>query len=461
MASISAELHDIQGNILRAYGFPCARYEIARITSAPAARRLLGGLLERGWVTSAATWDPDAKPGSTLNIFFSWHGLAALGLPAASLDSFPEEFRKGMPARKDVLGDVGRNDPAQWEFGTDPEQAHVFFAVYGRTPANRDAMLSTLRAEAAKVGSAVAVTHALDAEGQGNHGEHFGFADGIGQPAIEGSGAPEYPGDGTPLGDGTWAPLKAGEFVLGWPGETGYPVSMPAPEALGRNGSYLVYRKLAQDVVAFRTFLREQAVRVYGSDSAEDVERLAAKLVGRWRSGCPLMRSPDRDDRGVAADWSRNNDFRYASDPEGRTCPVGSHIRRLNPRDALDARGDELVRTHRIVRRGLPYGTWLDGDVDDGQERGVAFMAINSSIAYQFEHVQRAWANSGEFAGLDRQDVDPLAGEPRQGSRFRVYGPEGAPKRLTNLPAFVTLKGGGYFFIPGLTALRLIASNGV
>ena len=102
-----------------------------------------------------------------------------------------------------------------------------------------------------------------------------------------------------------------------------------------------------------------------------------------------------------------------------------------------------------------------DGDVDDGQDRGVAFMAINSSIAYQFEHVQRAWANSGEFAGLDRQDVDPLAGEPRQGSRFRVYGPEGAPKRLTNLPAFVTLKGGGYFFIPGLTALRLIASNGV
>src|SRR5947208_511351 len=83
---------------------------------------------------------------------------------------------------------------------------------------------------------------------------------------------------------------------------------------------------------------------------------------------------------------------------DGRAGPVGSHIRRLNPRDALDARGDELVRTHRIVRRGLPYGTWLDGDVDDGQERGVAFMAINSSIAYQFEHVQRAWANSGEFA---------------------------------------------------------------
>jgi Dyp-type peroxidase family len=364
-----------------------------------------------------------------------------------------------MASRARRLGDVGANAPSAWEFGNDPAQTHVFFAVYGRTAADRDRMLTTLRAELAKVGPSVEPTHSLDAAALPAKCEHFGYADGIGQPSIEGSGLPDFRGDGTPEAGGVWAPLKAGEFVLGWPNETGFPAAMPQPEVLGRNGSFLVYRKLQQHVGAFRTFLREQAARLYGADADEGVERLAAKLVGRWRSGCPLVLSPAHDDPTLASDWGRNNDFRYAQDPHGHACPFGAHIRRMNPRDDLDQRGDTSVRAHRIVRRGLTYGPPLSGEVDDGQERGVAFMAINASIRYQFEFLQTEWNNNGEFAGLSTGDVDPFTGEPREGSRFRIPSADAPPKNLFDLPRFVTVRGGGYFFIPSISALRFIAGQ--
>jgi Dyp-type peroxidase family len=455
MPSIETELHDIQGNILRAYGFPFARYQVIRIVDPDGARRLLRSVLDQQLVTTAKTWDPDSKPGSTLNVFFSFTGLAAMGLPKTSLDSFPEEFRQGMAARAELLGDTGASDPAIWEFGSDPDTNHVFFAVYGRTLADRDRMLEKLRAELSAVGDAVDVTHRLDAAMLANRREHFGFADGIGQPSIDGSGVRHYPGEGTLHPDGTWAPLAAGEFVLGWPGETGFPVGTPMPAALGRNGSYLVYRKLEQHVTAFRTFLAQQAERLYGDASEQNVELLAAKLVGRWRSGCPLAMSPGVDDQGLAIDWDRNNDFGYAVDAAGTVCPYGSHIRRMNPRDGRA--GEALVRTHRIVRRGLPYGPWLEPGTDDGEERGVAFMAINASIRYQFEFLQTEWVNSGEFADLSRNDVDPFAGVRRDTSRFRIPDAEGPPKNIFDLPEFVTTRGGGYYFIPGITGLRFIA----
>ncbi|MGH9370787.1 MAG: Dyp-type peroxidase, partial [Vicinamibacterales bacterium] len=239
MPSIETELHDIQGNILRAYGFPFARYQVIRIADPAGARRLLESVLDEQLVTTATTWDPESKPGATLNVFFSFTGLQAMGVPQASLDSFPAEFREGMAARAHLLGDTGASDPDIWEFGNDPDTNHVFFAVYGRTLADRDRMLEKLRTELASVGPAVEVTHRLDAAMLANRREHFGFADGIGQPSIEGSGVREYPGEGTLRADGTWAPLAAGEFVLGWPGETGYPVDTPRPDALGRNGSFM------------------------------------------------------------------------------------------------------------------------------------------------------------------------------------------------------------------------------
>jgi Dyp-type peroxidase family len=455
MGSIADQLHDIQGNILRAYGFPFARYEVLRIVDRLGARRLLRSVLEQQLIMSARAWDPQSKPSFALNVFLSWPGLAALGLPQAALDSFPEEFRLGMAARAKRLGDVGRNAPATWEFGQEPDRNHVFFALYGRTMEDRERMLEKLRRELDAVGPAVEVTHQLNAQMLGNHKEHFGYADGIGQPSIKDSGTTEYPGEGT-LVEGKWVPLAAGEFVLGYPGETGFAIPMPQPDVLGRNGSFLVYRLLEQHVAAFRAFLTEQARRVYQDSTKEEL--VAAKLVGRWRSGCPVALRPDKDDEELARDWMANNAFGYANDAKGAACPLGSHIRRMNPRDGRI--GDTLVRTHRIVRRGLPYGPWLpEGAQDDGQRRGVAFMAINASIRYQFEFLQSEWINNGEFAGLSKADVDPFGGEPRTGSRFQVVLPDGRPKNIFDLPPFVTLKGGGYYFIPSLSALRFIAEQ--
>ena len=455
MGSIADQLHDIQGNILRAYGFPFARYEVLRVVDRVGARRLLTSVLDQQLITSAQTWDPDCKPGVALNVFFSWHGLEAMGLPQSSLSSFPEEFRQGMAARAKRLCDTGRHAPAGWDFGNDPDCNHVFFALYGRTKEDRDRVLETLRGELAAVGSAVEVTHCTDAERLATHREHFGYADGIGQPSITDSGAPVYPGEGT-LVDGTWVPLAAGEFVLGYPGETGFAIPTPQPAVLGRNGSFLVYRLLEQHVAEFRAFLKEQAVRVYQDPSKEEL--VAAKLVGRWRSGCPLALRPEKDDEELAVNWMENNAFGYVDDAAGAACPLGAHIRRMNPRDGRI--GDTLVKTHRIVRRGLPYGPPLpEGAPDDGQKRGVAFMAINASIRYQFEFLQSEWINNGEFAGLSKADVDPFSGEPRAGSRFQIVLPSGRAKNIFDLPAFVTLKGGGYYFIPSLSALRFIAEQ--
>lgn len=478
MSSLDAHRADIQGNILRAYGigFPYARFELFRIAEAAGARRLLSDLLDRRLVTTAEAWTPGQKPEATLNVYVSWRGLAALGVKEAWLQSFPSEFREGMPARASTLGDVGANAPDAWEFGADAERIHLCFVIYGASAAARDRQAEALRAAIARAGTPDSMqagahagaqagagrvaplesTHHLDAALLANHREHFGFADGIGQPSIEGGGEVEYPGDGTPGANG-WVPLKVGEFLLGWPGETGRPGPTPASE-IAQNGSFVVYRKLQQHVGAFRAFVREQAARVYGSSDPAHVERLAAKLVGRWRSGCPVARAPEQDDPAIAADWQRNNDFRYGSDPEGLACPVGAHVRRMNPRDGLP-HGDSLVQLHRIIRRGLPYGAWLEADEDDGADRGVAFMAINASIAYQFEFLQAEWINNGEFAGLGRGDVDPLAGEPRADSRFRIPVAGARPANLFDLPRFVTLRGGGYFFIPSLSALRLITRD--
>jgi deferrochelatase/peroxidase EfeB len=187
--------------------------------------------------------------------------------------------------------------------------------------------------------------------------EHFGFRDGIGEPLVIGSGGSGHPGQDA---------IMPGEFVLGYPDESGSIPPLPGPEILKRNGSFLAFRQLHCDVAAFRRFLRANA------RSKEDEELIAAKMVGRWRSGAPLMLAPEKDDPELAADSTRNNDFQYfESDPKGLICPLGSHIRRVNPRDGLR---DTIVSTniHRLIRRVAAYGPVLPDDVldDDGAERG-------------------------------------------------------------------------------------------
>ena len=188
-----------------------------------------------------------------------------------------------------------------------------------------------------------------------------------------------------------------------------------------------------------------------------------AKFVGRWRDGTPLMKSPDRPDPVVAADDTKNNDFTYASDPDGLVCPHGAHIRRVNPRDSQGFNG-RLATRRRIVRRGLPYGEWLpEGEPDDGRARGIIFMALGASISRQFEFVQQQWVNYGNDFNLG-ESRDPLIGNNAGEGFFVIPGQAGTnepPHFCAKLPSFVTLKGGDYFFLPSLTALRLIASGSI
>jgi Dyp-type peroxidase family len=271
--------------------------------------------------------------------------------------------------------------------------------------------------------------------------EAFGFRDGISHPAIEGSGMP-----GTNPGE---QPLKAGEFVLGYRDELGGFPPLPRPEVLGRNGTYVVFRKLHQRVAEFRRYLKAY------SKGLEDEELMAAKMMGRWRSGAPLALCPLRDDPALGADPRRNNNFLYAADDAlGYKTPVGSHIRRTNPRDAAVP---GVVRLHRMIRRGTAYGPPLPEGVleDDGADRGLMFAFVGAHLGRQFEFVQSEWVNSGTFIGAG--DVkDPIVGSNDGASSFTIPR-RPVRRRLQGLPRFVVTRGGEYGFMPGLRALRWLA----
>ena len=215
--------------------------------------------------------------------------------------------------------------------------------------------------------SGVSVLAMQDFGAQPGDRNSLGYKDGIDQPAIEGSGVEPPPGQGRPI--------KAGEFILGYPGEAGVPLPMPQPDMLGRNGTYVGFRKYQSRVGAFNRFLRDNG------STEEERELLAAKLVGRWRSGAPLTLAPDEDNPALGADPQRNNDFDYANDPHGRQVPFGCHIRRMNPRDTKLTRLTD-VNIHRLIRRGTTYGPPYDpnalSEADDEVPRGAIFLFISA-----------------------------------------------------------------------------------
>jgi Dyp-type peroxidase family len=443
--STELDLANIQGFVVRGYRLPFASYLLAHVRDAALARRWVGDLLDD--VLTAAPWS--VKPEAGVNVAFSYAGLQALGLPGASLSGFPQEFREGMAALAAGLGDSGDSAPEHWEPGwLDPGvHAVVMISAY-----SQDALAThdrRIRA-AAEAGGLSVVGDQVGAALAGG-AEHFGFADGFGQPAIEGAGVPSTPGQGAPTKDG-WRPIRAGEFILGYPDEQGALPAAPAPDQLSVNGSYLVYRKLHQDVAGFRRMLAEAARHYPGGE-----ELLAAKLVGRWRDGTPLALSPQRPDPALAADAQRNTAFSYADDVQGLRCPIGSHIRRANPRQSLPFDG-KLVNRHRIVRRGIPYGPPLPrGAHDDGQDRGVAFMCLQASIARQFEFVQAQWLGDGNAFRLG-DDQDVLLGPQDQAGTRKMTIPGQPPFLLGPLSQLVTTRGGEYFFCPGINGLRHLAA---
>lgn len=447
-AKVILDHADIQGNILRPYGFKHGGYLFVAVRDPAAGRRWLGGLR----VTTAAQWPPGSKPDVTLNLGVSAAGLAVLGLPPWRLATFGDAFRQGMRARADHLGDVGPSAPERWDAGL-REDCHVVLIVHACSGALAVDRMGELRKEIVATGG-VEVVGELECANLAEQREHFGFGDGFGQPAIEGSGHEHLPGQGLPMRGGRWRPLKAGEFILGYPDEDSGRPDVPA-SPFGVNGSYMVLRKLEQNVPLFRKYLKD-AARAHGLTPA----RVAASMVGRWPDGTPLALAPDGPDPAISNVKTRINDFRYHDDPEGRACPIGAHVRRTNPRDAIDPQGRLSLR-HRMIRRGMPYGDPLPEGGTDTASRGLVFVCYAASIERQFEDVQREWCNDGDGfrTGLDR---DFISGRPhRAGERPNKLLLAGRNPVFLEQPAepFVVTKGGEYFFAPGVTALRALAGG--
>ncbi|MFI5231081.1 MAG: Dyp-type peroxidase [Gemmatimonadales bacterium] len=442
------DLADIQGNVLRGYSHPTAAYIFLRIDDVPKAKALLDRMLPR--ITSGVPW-ADKPPETAIQIALTCAGLERVGVPPRILATFPEEFRQGMAARAALLGDQGASSPAGWETGLGTGEAHVLVSVWAADSQRLNAVRDELRQVGAAAG-ATTVINETRAEALPQGRDHFGFFDGISQPAVEGTGMKGRPGDGQPNGAGGWRDVGAGEFLLGYDDEDGGLPDAPAAP-FDRNGTFMVYRKLQMHVATFRSMIAEVGGRYPGGP-----DLLAAKIVGRWRDGTPLAVSPDKPDPAISGDPGRINDFSYADDPQGLRCPVGSHVRRCHPRDAQGFFDGRLTNRHRIIRRGRSYGPPLaEGALeDDGVERGLAFICFNSSIWRQFETIQKLWVNDGDPFGLG-SDKDFLIGCPvGHGGKMTIPGKP--PFFVSPQPRFVTLRGGEYLFQPSISALRWLVA---
>jgi len=437
------ELDDIQATVLRYRPEPYyGTHLMLHVEDARAGRSFLRRLTPH--VASAADW---WKAGDAwISVAISYEGLVALGVPDDSLRSFPEAFRVGMAARADALRDYGANAPETWDepFGTGA--IHIGISVFGDSEHAWHETLNTVQQHYQR-GPGITVLTAQDFGAQPGDLNPLGYKDSIGQPAIEGCGVESLPGQGRAI--------KAGELILGYPGETGVPLPMPYPDVLGRNGTYAGLRKYQSRVGTFNRFLREHA------ESEQEREWLAAKLVGRWRSGAALTLAPAQDDAALGADPLRNNDFTYAADPHGRQVPLGSHMRRMNPRDTTMAQLAD-VNVHRIIRRSTTFGAPYDSDAispqDDETPRGLYFIFLSAKAMATLEFLQEEWINSGNFMDLG-EERDPNVGLQPEGAVFTIPR-QPVRRRIHGIQTFNVLRGGEYFFMPSLSALRWVGELG-
>lgn len=476
---------DLQALVVRGYGhLPAATYLLLTITDAPAAKKYLTQQL------SALTVAAEKPEKLAMNIALTAQALSILGTPENVIKGFADEFRAGMntPHRRRILGDEDAHAPEQWLWGAQPS-LHLLVMLYA-VDAQQLQQAVDDRVQAFTT-AGLSVLQRLDTESLPQRKEHFGFQDGIAQPYIaefdsQRKNGVKQQAKGVPLG----------EFVLGYENAYGYYTQRPKVDAkldvnnclpadlegsalkdLGKNGTYLVFRQLQQDVAGFWRWLQQA-----GEQADIDPIKLAAKMVGRWPSGAPLVKAPDEDQ----PDLTDMDAFAYHhEDANGHRCPLGAHIRRTNPRDSLPPQpGSEKSMAfsdrHRLLRRGRAYGSPLDDSMSpavflkkiaegqtDNQERGLHFICLNANITRQFEFVQYTWANNPNFNGL-YQDPDPLIG-----SRGRVaqrlagatddFTLQACPVRqkITGLPEFVRTRGGAYFFLPSKSALQFLLTDWV
>jgi Dyp-type peroxidase family len=452
---VPLDLDDIQGNILRGYGVPRAEYLFLKMHNAAAGRAFLRSTVND--VTTAA-W-PE-RPATTTNVALTYSGLRTLGVDDAILSELPVAFREPMRERAPrVLDDTGPSAPKFWDEQLGTGDVHLLVMIAGCDPEDDAALTDAVGMLRQRMGGLEEALPPQRVEALRNAREHFGWADGLGQPAIE--GVPKNrAGQGVPQeGARGWRDLKAGEFILGYPDEDGQILSGPALPLL-RNGSFMVYRKLRQDVPRFRELLSE-AARSYAQALNLDAtvnpeELLAAKLVGRWRDGVAIeladRRPADETQDLISQARTPDNDFRYSGDSDGFRCPKGAHIRRANPRDEGGDR--TMASRHRIIRRGMPYGEPFDERRVDNQERGLIFICFNADFERQFETVQAQWCNDGNAFGLG-DDRDWLVGGNGSPAKVTIQGrpPFFAPTD----PRIVLTRGCEYLLMPGINALRDLA----
>jgi Dyp-type peroxidase family len=435
------DLHEIQATVLRPRPAPYfGSHVLLRFGDAHTGREVLRRLTPH--IASSANWWN--APKTWLAVGISYAGLEALGVPPDSLQSFPEAFRVGMAARARELRDDGINDPKNWEPAFAPGRVHIGISAFSDSEEQHQRALAVAR-EQYETFSGVEVLALQHFGAQPGDRNSLGYKDGIDQPPVEGSGVDPLPGQGRPI--------KAGEFILGYPGEAGAPLPMPQPDVLGRNGTFIGFRKYQSRVGAFNRFLHANA----GTEGEREL--LAAKLVGRWRSGAPLTLAPERDDPALGADARRNNDFDYANDAQGRQVPFGCHIRRMNPRDTQLTRLSD-TNIHRLIRRGTTYGLPYDSSAlaekDDDVPRGAIFQFISAKAMATMEFLQQEWINDGNFIGVG-DERDPIIGLQEEGATFTIPR-QPVRKRVHGIDTFNVLRGGEYFFLPSLSALKWLAN---
>ncbi len=474
---MTIELDDIQGILLSGYPrLPHAHFLLAAFAEPDRGRAWVARVTE---VVRSSARPPPAQR-RRVHVAFTCAGLRHLELSEQALKGFSREFQEGVAGsdhRSRVLGDRGNSAPARWQWGGPESPAiHVLVMLYAPNAAELTASIEEQRRLA--VNSGLGIVHELGSLALPHGKEHFGFRDGISQPRLAGISSSSDP----------FHVVPAGEFVLGYPNARGDLTASPAVHAIedpgdilaplahtedrrdfGRNGSYLVFRQLAQDVHGFWAWTGAQSGDDDGDERKAAAIRLASKMVGRWPDGTALTVSPS----ATAAEATTRNDFGFHHDDEaGLKCPLGAHVRRSNPRDMLPPKpgtDDSLAinRRHRILRRGRAYGAPLVascdprdllGADDDGADRGLHFLCFNASIERQFEFVQSTWANNPNFAGL-RTDTDPIIGCRRPEAATFTLQETPFRRRMHDLPAFVEVRGGAYFFLPGIRALRYLASE--
>jgi deferrochelatase/peroxidase EfeB len=542
--AVELDLADIQGNILTAYGklgFPKGRFMLFHIDKGDLARNFVTELLPM--ITTALRWKskqhiPTGKkevprPEVAVNIAFTWYGLLALGIPIRTLRGMPDEFIGGMTARAPMLGDdfTGPLWKKSWDevwinsgqdHGTHPDTVHFLITLNAQMNPDGSAV-PALEEKTQKIkdlvqkpgGVRLLTGHNRPGQQKQKYQdlsalfervspdrvkplpkEHFGFTDGLGDPVFDG----QYPngheqffkiGNGALDGNGNWRPFATGEFLLGYPDEAQEIAGAAMPHDFSRNGTFMAYRKLHQNVRAFREFIKEKAqdyAKASGIGSLDDASQLLmAKMAGRWPDGVPVSRAPTvaawedfnrkypdvhyaTDPAGAAVRYAEITKFAFGDDKEGIKCPLTAHMRRVNTRDMLDPSGGEkgsvLNNRRRILRRGLPYGESPEGTLDE-DEHGIVMLIVCAGLFRQFEFVQQQWINYG----LDLRagnDTCPIVGNHSDGTPGGKNGPKAKfvipadptsgqpPFIVEGIPQFVETRGGEYFFVPSMTALRMI-----